>query len=74
MSIEERRDSIIESFDQLSADEQNALLIYIFEKTTATRSQTISSMKKEIKSLEASNLDLYQKFNIFQAPSFAETV
>lgn len=74
MSIEERNKGIVESFDQLPIEEQNAMVQYLFEKVTADRNSEVSSNKERIKQLEKANLDLYNYFNTQYRDSFAQAM
>jgi hypothetical protein len=74
MSIEERNKGIVESFDQLPIEEQNAMVQYLFEKVTADRNIEVSSNKERIKQLEKANMDLYNYFNTQYRDSFAQTM
>jgi hypothetical protein len=74
MSVEERRDSIIESFNQLPAEEQNSLLLNLFEGLSKSREDSIVHHRTAIKAIEKAQKDLHEKFDMYDRIAYAEDV
>lgn len=74
MSVEERRAAIIESFSQLPAEEQNALLLNIFEDLSRSREDSITHHKTAVKVIEKAQKDLLEKFDMYDRLPHAEAV
>lgn len=74
MTVEEKRNSIIEAVDNLPYEEQNFIVKHLYDTLQDKRAKRIDELNKEIKKLQEAATNLDERFDIYIPPACAETM
>lgn len=62
MTVEEKRNSIIEAVENLPYEEQNFIVKHLYDTLQKKRKERVDSLKEEIKNLEEAQKSLEERF------------
>lgn len=68
MTVEEKRNSIIEAVDNLPYEEQNFIVKHLYDTLQDKRAKRIDELNKEIKKLQEAATNLDERFDIYISP------